>query len=294
MDFNTIYAYSITIILFSMKAMNISVFPGPVTFGTDEPFVFIGGPCVIESESHALFCAEKIKIIAERVGVGFVYKSSYDKANRSSGDSFRGVGIDEGLRILRKVRDMFGVPVLSDIHTEREAEIAGETLDILQIPAFLCRQTDILIAAAKTGKVVNIKKGQFLAPWDMKNAVEKVRNAGNDKIMLTERGASFGYNTLVADMASLYEMAKFDTPVIFDAGHSVQRPGAMGNASGGKRELIPILARAAVAVKIAGVFLETHPDPDKAPCDGPNMWPIDRLEELLTTLKRIDTIVKQR
>jgi len=264
----------------------------PVTLGNDSPLVFIGGPCVIESEDHALLCAGKIKIITDKLGVPFIYKSSFDKANRSSISSYRGPGIDEGLRILEKVRAQFGVPVLSDVHSPEEATTAGTVLDALQIPAFLCRQTDLLVAAGKTGKMVNIKKGQFLAPWDMVNNVEKVRSTGNQKVTVTERGTTFGYNTLITDMGSLYEMGRTGTPVIFDAGHSAQSPGGQGKTSGGKRELIPVLARSAVAAKVAGVFLETHPDPDHAPCDGPNMWPIDGLESLLAMLVKIDRVVK--
>ncbi len=274
--------------------MSVTIDPGPIVFGNDSPLVFIGGPCVIENESHALSCAEEIKKITDEVGIGFVYKSSFDKANRTSIHSFRGVGIDEGLKILQKVRESIGVPVLSDVHTPQEATISGEVIDILQIPALLCRQTDLLLAAGATGKAVNVKKGQFMAPWDMKNAIEKVKSAGNDRVMVTERGVSFGYNTLVADMSSLYELAQLGAPVIFDAGHSVQRPGGLGTRSGGNRDLIPTLARAAVAAKVAGIFLETHPDPDNAPCDGPNTWPIGKLKALLATLKEIDEIVKSK
>jgi len=272
--------------------MNVSIKSFNVTFGAGLPFVFIGGPCVIESETAALETAEGLKKITATLDIPFVYKSSYDKANRSSISSFRGVGMDEGLRILQKVRDEIGVPVISDVHSPEEAAVAGKVLDVLQIPAFLCRQTDLLIAAGKTGKVVNIKKGQFLAPWDMVNNIEKVRSTGNDKVLVTERGTTFGYNTLVTDMGALHEMEKFGAPVIFDAGHSVQRPGGLGTSTGGNRELIPVLARAAVAAKVAGVFLETHPAPEIAPCDGPNMWPTDMLETLLATLKRIDEVVK--
>lgn len=276
----------------SIYFMKVLLNPFDIAFDNDLPFVFIGGPCIIESEDHALACAESIKKITDKLGVPFIYKSSYDKANRSSITSYRGPGLEKGLRILEKVRATLGVPVLSDIHSPEEATAAGEVLDVLQIPAFLCRQTDLLVAAGKTGKVVNIKKGQFLAPWDMVNNVDKVRSTGNDKILVTERGTTFGYNSLVTDMASLSEMAKMGTPVIFDAGHSAQSPGGMGKSSGGKRELIPVLARAAVAVKVAGIFLETHPDPDRAPCDGPNMWPIGELEGLLAMLVKIDRVVK--
>jgi len=272
--------------------MTVSLPGFPVTLGNDSPLVFIGGPCVIENEDHALLCAERIKKITEKLGIPLIYKSSFDKANRSSISSYRGPGIDEGLRILEKVRAQFGVPVLSDVHSPEEATTAGAVLDALQIPAFLCRQTDLLVAAGKTGKMVNIKKGQFLAPWDMVNNVEKVRSTGNQNVTVTERGTTFGYNTLITDMGSLYEMGRTGTPVIFDAGHSAQSPGGLGKSSGGKRELIPVLARAAVAAKVAGVFLETHPDPDHAPCDGPNMWPIDGLESLLAMLVKIDRVVK--
>ncbi len=272
--------------------MNVTLGEGAVTFGNDLPFVFIGGPCVIENEDHALYTAEHLKKITDSVGIDFVYKSSYDKANRTSINSFRGVGIDEGLSILEKVKNAVGAPVLSDVHSPDEVKAAGAVLDILQIPALLSRQTDLLVAAGKSGKVVNIKKGQFMAPWDMGQAVDKVKSEGCAGVMLTERGTSFGYNNLVVDMASIYEMARFNVPVIFDAGHSVQCPGGLGDKSGGKRELIPTLARAAVAAKVAGLFLETHPEPDQAPCDGPNMWPMDELKSFLTELKRIDEAVK--
>lgn len=275
-----------------MNSMNVSIQPFGITVGNSLPFVFIGGPCVIESEDHALACAESVKKITDKLGVPFIYKSSFDKANRSSISSYRGPGMDKGLRILEKVRARLGAPVLSDVHSPEEATAAGETLDALQIPAFLCRQTDLLLAAGKTGKMVNIKKGQFLAPWDMVNNVEKVRSTGNQKVTVTERGTTFGYNALIADMGSLHEMGRTGTPVIFDAGHSAQSPGGMGKSSGGKRDLIPVLARSAVAAKVAGVFLETHPDPDHAPCDGPNMWPMGELEGLLATLVRIDRVVK--
>ncbi|HEB73198.1 MAG TPA: 3-deoxy-8-phosphooctulonate synthase [Nitrospirae bacterium] len=273
--------------------MNISVDPGPVTFGSGLPLVFIGGPCVIESEDHALKLAVEIKKITEKAGVSFVFKSSYDKANRSSPGSFRGIGADEGLRTLEKVRAETGSPVITDIHSPAEAASAGEVVDIIQIPAFLCRQTDLLYAAGKTGKPVNVKKGPFMAPWDMVNVIEKIKQAGNDKVMLTERGASFGYNNLVVDMSSIYEMSKTGAPIVFDAGHSAQRPGGLGKSSGGDRNLIPPLARAAVAVGISALFLETHNDPDNAPCDGPNMWPVQKLSRLLDSLKRIDSTIKE-
>jgi len=273
--------------------MNINVDPGPVTFGSGLPFVFIGGPCVIESEDHALKLAVEIKIITEKAGISFVFKSSYDKANRSSSGSFRGIGADEGLRTLEKVRAETGSPVITDIHSPDEASVAGEVVDIIQIPAFLCRQTDLLTSAGKTGKPVNVKKGPFMAPWDMVNTIEKIRQAGGDKVLLTERGVSFGYNNLVVDMASIYEMSKTGAPIVFDAGHSAQRPGGLGKSSGGNRNLIPALARAAVAVGVSAVFLETHNDPDNAPCDGPNMWPVQKLSGLLDSLKRIDSAVKK-
>ncbi|MGK7346260.1 MAG: 3-deoxy-8-phosphooctulonate synthase [Candidatus Nitrospinota bacterium M3_3B_026] len=272
--------------------MTITIEPGPVRIGSALPFVFIGGPCVIESEESALAAAARLKETTAALGIGFIYKSSYDKANRSSMESFRGVGMDEGLRVLKKIRDELKIPVLSDVHSPEEAEAAGEALDVLQIPAFLCRQTDLLAAAGRTGKVVNIKKGQFMAPWDMKNAVEKVRAAGGERVTLTERGTTFGYNRLVVDMTSLYEMGRLGVPVIFDAGHSVQSPGGLGHATGGVREHIPVLARSAVAAGVAGVFLETHPDPASAPCDGPNMWPMDELKGLLSSLVKIDRAVK--
>ncbi|VAX14994.1 2-Keto-3-deoxy-D-manno-octulosonate-8-phosphate synthase [hydrothermal vent metagenome] len=271
--------------------MSVTIELGDITFDTENPFVFIGGPCVIENYDHALTCAEQIKKITDRLNIPFIFKASYDKANRSSVKSFRGVGMDEGLRTLKKIRDLTGTPVISDIHTPEEATMASEVLDILQIPAFLCRQTDLLVSAGRTGKPVNIKKGQFMAPWDMKTAVEKVQGAGSSPILLTERGTFFGYNRLVVDMTALHEMQKLGPPVVFDAGHSAQLPGGLGSASGGVRDYIPVLARAAIAAKVAGIFLETHPDPDNAPCDGPNMWPINQLEELLTTLKQIDEVV---
>jgi 2-dehydro-3-deoxyphosphooctonate aldolase (KDO 8-P synthase) len=271
--------------------MNVTLTPYDVVFGADRPFVFIGGPCVIEDRESALYAAQAIKTACDAAGVPLVYKSSYDKANRSSSQAFRGVGMDEGLMILEKVKAEFGVPVLSDVHTPAEVKAAAPILDILQIPAFLCRQTDLLVAAGASGKTVNVKKGQFMAPWDMGNAVAKVAQGGDAQILLTERGTTFGYNTLVVDMQALPIMARF-APVIFDAGHSVQQPGGLGYASGGKREMIPALARAAAAVGVAGIFLECHPDPDRAPCDGPNMWPIDRLADLLKTLAELDKITK--
>ena len=265
--------------------MNIDLGYGSAVLGSGLPFVFIGGPCVIEGLDHALYHAEQIKQITDRLKIGFIYKSSYDKANRSSVASFRGPGIEEGLKILAKVRADVGVPVLTDIHTADEATLAGSVVDVIQIPAFLCRQTDILIAAGKTGKVVNVKKGQFMAPWDMTNVVEKIRATGNEKVALTERGTSFGYNNLIVDMTSLEEMASSTgAPVVFDAGHCVQQPGGLGDSTGGNRSHIPALSRAAIAVGVSAIFLETHQDPDTAPCDGPNMWPLNDLENLLCRL----------
>jgi len=274
--------------------VNVELGVNGIRLGSALPMVFIGGPCVIESADHALLTAGALAEITNKAGIPFVYKSSYDKANRSSLSSWRGIGIYEGLAILQKVKKEIGVPVLTDFHTAAEAATAAEVVDILQVPAFLCRQTDILAAAGGTGKVVNVKKGQFMAPHDMKNALEKVRQAGNERVTLTERGTFFGYNSLVVDMTSLVVMASDGAPVILDAGHSVQRPGGLGHSSGGARGMIPALARAAVAVGVAGVFLETHPDPDHAPCDGPNMWPLDKLGELLDSLKRLDEAVKGR
>ncbi len=265
---------------------------GNVKIGHKLPLMLIAGPCVIESEKAALGAAEKLKKITEDLGIALVYKSSYDKANRSSLKSFRGVGIKRGLDILKKVRRKFDVPVISDVHSEVEMPAAGEVLDIIQIPAFLCRQTDILTAAARTGRVVNIKKGQFMAPWDMVHVIEKLQKSGADKLMVTERGTSFGYNNLVTDFRSLQIMAEQGLPVIFDATHSVQLPGAQGKSSGGERKFVPLLCRAAVAVGVAGIFLEVHTDPDKAPCDGPNMLKIKDMPKLLADLCAIDKIAK--
>ena len=262
--------------------------------GLDQPLFLIAGPCVIEGEQFAIDTAGQIKEIADSLGIPFIYKSSYDKANRSSDQSFRGYGIDEGLRILEKVRKQVGVPILTDVHTEAEAPVAASVVDVLQTPAFLCRQTDFIHAVASCGKPVNIKKGQFLAPGDMKNVVDKARevNGGADNIMVCERGVSFGYNNLVSDMRSLAIMRETGCPVVFDATHSVQLPGGQGTSSGGQREFVPVLARAAVAVGISGLFIETHPDPAKAFSDGPNAWPLPRLKSLLATLKSIDAVVK--
>ena len=267
--------------------------PGPIKIagvgcGRGRPLLLIAGPCQIEGLDHALSCAGRLAEIAKEAGVGFVYKSSYDKANRTSAKSARGVGMDEGLSILQKVRGEIGCPVLSDVHLPEQCDAAGEALDVLQIPAFLCRQTDLLVAAAKTGKVVNVKKGQFLAPWDMGHVVGKITGAGNDRVLVTERGTSFGYNTLVSDMRALPQLAGFGHPVIFDATHSVQQPGGLGGSSGGQREFVPVLARAAVAAGVDGLFIESHQDPDNAPSDGPNMVPLDEMAGLLARLVRID------
>ena len=262
---------------------------GDVPCGGDHPLLLIAGPCQIEGLDHALSCASRLADIAAAVGMGFVYKSSFDKANRTSAHAARGVGMDEGLAIMARVRAEFGCPVLSDVHLPEQCAPAAEALDALQIPAFLCRQTDLLLAAAVTGAVVNIKKGQFLAPWDMEHVAAKVAGAGNERIMLTERGTSFGYNTLVSDMRALPQMAKLGHPVIFDATHSVQQPGGLGGSSGGQREFVPVLARAAVAVGVEGLFMEAHEDPDNAPSDGPNMVPLDAMQGVLSRLQRIDT-----
>lgn len=260
---------------------------GDISIGNGNSIPLIAGPCVIESEAHVLCHAEKLKRLTQQTGVPLIFKSSYDKANRLSVKSYRGPGIKEGLRILRKVKEEFGFPVLSDIHCQEEITPAAEVLDILQIPAFLCRQTDLVLAAAKTGRVVNIKKGQFMAPWDMKNIVEKIESMGCQRILLTERGVSFGYNNLVSDMRSIMVMQEFGYPVIFDATHSVQLPGGAGNSSGGQRQFVLPLARAAVAVGCDGLFLEAHENPDQAPSDGLNMVDFSMLEELLGQVKAI-------
>lgn len=262
--------------------------------GLDKPFFLIAGPCVIESREMALETAAALKEICAELAIPFIYKSSYDKANRSSGKSFRGMGMEKGLEILAEVRERVGVPVLTDVHTEAEVPHVAAVVDVLQTPAFLCRQTDFIHAVASCGKPVNIKKGQFLAPGDMKNVVDKARevNGGADNIMVCERGVSFGYNNLVSDMRSLAIMRETGCPVVFDATHSVQLPGGQGTSSGGQREFVPVLARAAVAVGISGLFMETHPDPAKAFSDGPNAWPLPRLKSLLATLKAIDAVVK--
>ena len=261
--------------------------------GLDQPFFLIAGPCVIESEQLALDTAGQLKEITARLHIPFIYKSSFDKANRSSATSFRGLGIEKGLQILETVKKTIGVPVLTDVHDDTPLEEVAAVVDVLQTPAFLCRQTDYIQRVASQKLPVNIKKGQFLAPWDMKHVVEKAKAVGNEQIMVCERGASFGYNNLVSDMRSLAVMRDTNCPVVFDATHSVQLPGGLGHASSGQREFVPVLARAAIAVGIAGIFMETHPDPDRAPSDGPNMWPLGQLEELLMSLKEIDQVVKK-
>jgi 2-dehydro-3-deoxyphosphooctonate aldolase (KDO 8-P synthase) len=264
-------------------------------FGNTLPLALIAGPCQMESRAHALEMASALKEIAARLSIGLVYKTSFDKANRTSGKSTRGLGLDQALPVFAEIRDTLGLPVLTDVHENEQCARAAEAVDVLQIPAFLCRQTDLLVAAAKTGRIINVKKGQFLAPWDMKNVVAKITGAGNRNVLVTERGASFGYNTLVSDMRSLPIMAR-DTgaPVIFDATHSVQQPGRQGTSSGGEREFVPVLSRAAVAVGVAGVFIETHQDPDKAPSDGPNMVPLKEMEALLRRLIDFDRLAKDR
>jgi 2-dehydro-3-deoxyphosphooctonate aldolase (KDO 8-P synthase) len=265
-----------------------------VRFGNDLPVSLIAGPCALESKAHALEMASALKEIAARAGIGFVYKTSFDKANRTSARSARGLGLDQALPIFSEIRDRLKVPVLTDVHEAEQCARVAAAVDVLQIPAFLCRQTDLLIAAAKTGKVVNVKKGQFLAPWDMPNVVAKITGAGNRNVLVTERGVSFGYNTLVSDMRAI-PILKRETlaPVIFDATHSVQQPGGQGDKSGGEREFVPVLARAAVAVGVAGVFIETHQDPDRAPSDGPNMLPLKEMEPLLRTLVEFDRLAKR-
>ncbi len=261
--------------------------------GLDQPFFLIAGPCVIESEQLAMDTAGELKELTNRLGIHFIYKSSFDKANRTSVKSFRGVGVEEGLRILEKVKTSLQIPVLTDVHEATPIEEVADVVDVLQTPAFLCRQTDFIERVARQELPVNIKKGQFLAPWDMKNVVEKAFATGNRNIMVCERGVSFGYNNLVSDMRSLAIMRETSCPVVFDATHSVQLPGGQGMKSGGQREFVPVLARAAVAAGISGIFMETHPDPDHAPSDGPNMWPLGRLEELLVCLQEIDKTVKK-
>ncbi|OYX03848.1 MAG: 3-deoxy-8-phosphooctulonate synthase [Caulobacter vibrioides] len=264
----------------------------PVRIGNGETLSIIAGPCQMESRQHALETAHALKEIAERLGVGLIYKTSYDKANRTSASAQRGIGLKDSLAIFQEIREVTGLPTLTDVHETSHCPIVAEAVDVIQIPAFLCRQTDLLVAAANTGRAINIKKGQFLAPWDMKNVIAKVTGAGNPNVMACERGASFGYNTLVSDMRSLPIMKEIGCPVVFDATHSVQQPGGQGTSSGGQREFVPTLARAAVAVGVACVFIETHPDPDNAPSDGPNMVPMNQFEALVANLLRYDALTK--
>jgi len=284
-----------------IPALNIHTEPAPhpvvsvgeVRFGQALPLALIAGPCQLESRAHAFEMASALKEISQRLGIYLVYKTSFDKANRTSARSARGLGLEKSLPIFAELRESLNIPVLTDVHDAAQCKIVAQAVDVLQIPAFLCRQTDLLVAAAETGRVVNVKKGQFLAPWDMTNVVAKITGAGNSDVLVTERGVSFGYNTLVSDMRALPILARTTgAPVIFDATHSVQQPGGQGSASGGEREFVPVLARAAVAVGIAGVFIETHQDPDKAPSDGPNMVPLRELEPLLRTLIAFDKLAK--
>jgi 2-dehydro-3-deoxyphosphooctonate aldolase (KDO 8-P synthase) len=265
---------------------------GGLTVGNDLPFTLIAGPCALESRAHALEMSQALVEMTGRLGIGLIYKSSFDKANRTSIRSNRGLGLEESLPILAEVRETYGCPVITDVHTAEQCAPVAEAVDVMQIPAFLCRQTDLIVAAANTGKALNIKKGQFLAPWDMVNVVAKASESGNDSVMMCERGTSFGYNTLVSDMRSLPIMAETGYPVVFDATHSVQQPGGQGGTSGGERQYVPVLARAALAIGVAAVFMETHQDPDSAPSDGPNMVPLDRMEKLLGTLKAFDGLAK--
>lgn len=262
--------------------------------GLDQPLFLIAGPCVIESEQMAMDTAAELKAICERVGVHFIYKSSYDKANRSSHTSYRGPGIEQGLQILQQVKDELGVPVLTDVHEYTPMDEVASVVDVLQTPAFLCRQTNFLEAACKPGKPVNIKKGQFLSPYEMKNVIDKCRSFGNDQVMICERGFSFGYNTLISDMRGLAIMREAQAPIVFDATHSVQQPGGLGGKSGGQRKFVPVLARSAVAAGVSGLFMETHPNPVEALSDGPNAWPLAHMEQLLSTLKTLDATVKAR
>ncbi len=273
----------------AMKTVNI----GNIAISNSAPFTLIAGPCVLESRQHAFDMCGKIKEITGKLGIPMIYKSSFDKANRTSVSGVRtGVAFEDAMQVFKDIKKEFGVPVITDVHAPEQCAVVAQSVDVLQIPAFLCRQTDLLLAAGATGKAINVKKGQFLAPWDMKNVAAKIASTGNDNIMLCERGASFGYNTLVSDMRSLPIMAQTGYPVIFDATHSVQQPGGQGTSSGGDRTMVPVLARAAIAVGVAGVFMETHQDPDNAPSDGPNMVKITDLEKLLGTLKKLDEVAK--
>jgi len=271
---------------------NKTVKCGKLKISNSSPFVVISGPCQLENEKHALDVASELNEITKKLNIGLIYKTSFDKANRTSLKGKRGAGLDKALPVFDKIRKNLGTPVLTDVHTIEQCEIVSKHVDILQIPAFLCRQTDLLVAAAKTGKIINVKKGQFLAPWDMVNVTKKIEDSGNRNILVTERGASFGYNTLVSDMRSLPIMAKNGYPIVFDATHSVQQPGGMGDKSGGQREYVEHLARAAIAVGVAAVFMETHPDPDNAPSDGPNMVPLSKMPSLLKQLVEIDKLIK--
>jgi 2-dehydro-3-deoxyphosphooctonate aldolase (KDO 8-P synthase) len=277
-----------------LTAPNAVVRVGLVEIGNAKPLVLIAGPCALESRAHALEMANALKEITGKAGVGLIYKTSFDKANRTSAGSERGMGLDRALPIFAEIRESTGVPVLTDVHEREQCAVVAEVADVLQIPAFLCRQTDLLIAAAKTGRTVNVKKGQFLAPWDMRNVIAKITGAGNPNVLTTERGVSFGYNTLVSDMRALPVLASFGAPVVFDATHSVQQPGGQGTRSGGERDMVPVLARAAVAVGVAAVFMETHQDPDNAPSDGPNMVNLQDMPDLLAELVEIDRIAKRR
>jgi len=273
---------------------NIKIKFNNFIISNDKKICLIAGPCQLESEKHALKMAESIKKICDKIGINLIYKTSFDKANRTSLKSKRGLGLIKSIKIFKKIKDNFEIPVLTDVHDINQCNIVAEAVDVIQIPAFLCRQTDLLVAAAKTNKIVNVKKGQFMAPWDMINVVKKISDSGNNKIILTERGASFGYNTLISDMRSLPIMANYGYPIVFDATHSVQQPGGYGNKSGGQREFIEYLSRAAVAVGVSALFIETHNDPDNAPSDGPNMLPIKKLENLLKKVVDIDNLIKSK
>ncbi len=273
---------------------NHTVKAGQVEIANDKQFTLIAGPCALESRQHAFEMATAIKEITTKLGIGFIYKTSFDKANRTSANAERGMGLELALPIFADLREKLNIPVLTDVHTEEQCKLAAQAVDVLQIPAFLCRQTDLLVAAAKTGRIVNVKKGQFLAPWDMKNVVAKVTEAGNPNVMTTERGVSFGYNTLVSDMRALPVLKDIGCPVVFDATHSVQQPGGQGTKSGGQREMVPVLARAAIAIGVAAVFMETHQDPDKAPSDGPNMVHLKDMEALLSELLDFDRLAKRK
>ena len=272
--------------------VNHHVKVGDLTIGNDRPFVLFAGPCAMESREHALEMSRALKEVTEKFGIGLVYKSSFDKANRTSGSSPRGIGLDTALPIFAEIKETLGLPVLTDVHSPENCASVADVIDVLQIPAFLCRQTDLLLAAAATGRAINVKKGQFLAPWDMANVAKKITEAGNDNVMLCERGTSFGYNTLVSDMRALPTMAKTGHPIVFDATHSVQQPGGQGATSGGQREFVPVLARAAISIGVAAVFMEVHQDPDNAPSDGPNMVYLDKLPGILEELLAFDRLAK--